>query len=47
MANNINKVYRPASVIKTNITPLSSELKVKLANAVSEVVNKIKETHLN
>jgi hypothetical protein len=46
MANTI-KTYRPTSVIKANITPLSSELKVKLTNAVGEVVNKIKETHLN
>lgn len=47
MANNNNKIYRPASVIKTNITPLSNELKVKLVSAVQEVVTKIKDKHLS
>jgi hypothetical protein len=43
----IIKTHRPASVIKANISPLTSELKVKLASAIGEVVTKIKEKHLS
>ena len=40
------RIERPNSVIKTVITPLSSQIKVKIANAIQVVVNKIKEKHL-
>lgn len=42
-----NRIERPAQTIKTNITPLSSDLKAKIAAAFQVVVNKIKEKHLS
>jgi hypothetical protein len=42
-----NRVERPSQTIKSIITPLSSDLKVKIANAFQVVVNKIKEKHLS
>lgn len=42
-----NRVERPAQTIKANITPLSSDLKLKIATAFQVVVNKIKEKHLS
>lgn len=42
-----NRIERPAQTIKSNITQLSSDLKVKIANAFQVVVNKIKEKHLS
>jgi len=41
------RIERPVQTIKTNITPLSVELKVKLANAFQAVVTAIKTKHLN
>lgn len=46
MAEN-NRIERPANTIKANITPLTSDLKLKIASAFQEVVNKIKERHLS
>jgi len=46
MANNV-RVERPAQTIKSTITSLNSDLKVKIANAFQEVVNRIKEKHLS
>jgi hypothetical protein len=46
MAQN-NRVERPANTIKSNITPLSTNLKAKVATAFQSVVNKIKEKHLS
>lgn len=46
MANNI-RVERPAQTIKSNITPVASDLKIKMAAAFQAVVNKIKEKHLS
>lgn len=46
MAEN-NRIERPANVVKANITPLTSDLKLKIALAFQEVVNKIKERHLS
>jgi len=45
MANNVIK--RPNTVIKSELAPLTTELKVKVKDAVQMVVNKIKEKHLN
>ncbi len=45
MAN--KRIERPAQTIKTNIVPLSTPLKVKIAAAFQAVVNKIKEKHLS
>lgn len=42
-----NRIERPAQTIKTNITPLSNDLKVKIANAFQTIVNKIKDKHLS
>ena len=36
------RIERPAQTIKTVVAPLSSDLKVKVATAFQEVVNKIK-----
>jgi uncharacterized protein YqgV (UPF0045/DUF77 family) len=41
------KIERPNSVIKVNITPLTTDKKTKIASAVQEVVNKIKTKHLS
>jgi hypothetical protein len=40
------RIERPLQTIKTVITPVSSNVKIKLANAFQAVVNKIKEKHL-
>lgn len=45
--NTNTKTYRQPNVIKTNITPLSNELKNKITTAVAELVNKVKEKHLS
>jgi hypothetical protein len=44
MAN--TRVERPSTVIKEIIAPITSEKKVKIAAAVQEFVNRIKEKHL-
>jgi hypothetical protein len=44
MAN--TRVERPTTVIKEIIAPITSEKKVKIAAAVQEFVNRIKEKHL-
>ena len=41
------RIERPAQTIKTVVAPLSSDLKVKVATAFQEVVNKIKDKHLS
>jgi hypothetical protein len=41
------RIERPAQLVKTNITPISAELKSKIATAFQEVVTKIKEKHLS
>lgn len=45
MSNNV-RIERPPQTIKVVVTPLSSDLKVKINNAIQVVVNKIKEKHL-
>jgi hypothetical protein len=40
------RVERPAQIIKSEVTALDSSLKVKIAQAFQEVVNKIKDKHL-
>ncbi len=47
MSQNNNRVERPAQTIKANITPLSSDLKIKIAAAFQTIVNKIKDKHLS
>jgi hypothetical protein len=44
MAN--NQTFRPTTVIKKLIVPVSSEKKVQIAAAVQEFVNRIKAKHL-
>lgn len=44
MANTTNQ--RPTTVIKTLVAPISSEVKLKVANAVQTIVTKIKDKHL-
>jgi len=46
MPNNV-RVERPAQTIKSNITPLNADLKLKIASAFQLIVNKIKEKHLS
>jgi hypothetical protein len=41
------RIERPAQVIKSDIQPLDSNLKVKIAGAVAAVVNAIKAKHLS
>lgn len=41
------RIERPNTVIKTTIAQISSPVKVKVANAIALVVNKIKEKHLS
>jgi hypothetical protein len=40
------RIERPTTVIKKLIAPITSEKKVKIAAAVQEFVNRIKEKHL-
>jgi hypothetical protein len=40
------RIERPLQTIKTVIAPVSADVKIKLVNAIQEVVNKIKEKHL-
>ena len=48
MAKHIKiREQRPATIIKPVISSISTDLKVKLANAFQEIVTKIKEKHLN
>jgi hypothetical protein len=46
MENSI-RIERPAQVIKSDIKPLDSNLKIKIASAFQEVVNRIKAKHLS
>lgn len=41
------RIERPNTVIKTTIGQVSSNVKVKVTNAITAVVNKIKEKHLS
>jgi hypothetical protein len=45
--SNIKRIERNPQTIKTNIVPLSTSLKVKVATAFQAIVNKIKEKHLS
>ncbi len=46
MVNNV-RVERPAQTIKSIISPLSADVKIKAAAAFQLIVNKIKEKHLS
>jgi hypothetical protein len=46
MAESI-RIERPAQIIKSDIKPLDTNLKIKIANAFQEVVNRIKDKHLS
>jgi hypothetical protein len=46
MANNV-RVERPANTLKSIISPLTVDTKVKIAAAFQLIVNKIKEKHLS
>jgi hypothetical protein len=41
------KIERPNQTITSLITPLTTEVKTKVAGAVLEVVNRIKAKHLS
>ena len=41
------RIERPNTVIKPKVVAISNDVKVKISNAVQEVVNKIKEKHLS
>jgi hypothetical protein len=52
MSNNPNeaqstRVERPDVTIKKIVTPLSNDVKVKINNAMVQIVDKIKEKHLS
>ena len=40
------RIERPDNTIRTNIIPISTEVKIKCATAINEVVAKIKAKHL-
>jgi hypothetical protein len=40
------RVERPVQTIKSNVTPISQDVKTKIANAFSEFVNAVKAKHL-
>lgn len=44
MAN--NQTFRPTTVIKKLIAPISEEKKAQVVSAIQEVVNRIKTKHL-
>jgi len=41
------RIERQAQVIKSDIKPLDSNLKIKIVNAFQEVVDRIKAKHLS
>ena len=41
------RIERPAQVIKSDINPLDSNLKIKIAGAFAAVVNAINDKHLS
>jgi ribosomal protein S17E len=41
------KIERPNQTITTKISPIETELKSKIAGAITEVVNRIKAKHLS
>jgi hypothetical protein len=43
----VNKIDRPQTVIKVLIVPITTEVKVKTANAIQSFINKVKEKHLS
>lgn len=46
MSNN-TRIERPAQTIKSIVSPLTTETKVKVVAAFQLIVNKIKEKHLS
>lgn len=40
------RIDRPDNTIKSNITPISNDVKVKCANAINDVIARIKAKHL-
>jgi hypothetical protein len=46
MAIKIYKTERPNTVIKTLVTPITNDVKIKTSQAIQTVVNRIKEKHL-
>jgi hypothetical protein len=40
------RVERPDNIIKTNIKPITTEVKVKCATAINDVIARIKVKHL-
>jgi hypothetical protein len=40
------RIERPDNTIRTNITPISTEVKVKCATAINDVIARIKAKHL-
>lgn len=47
MSTNNIRIERPAQTIKSETTPINTTLKVKIAEAFQEVVNRIKAKHLS
>lgn len=47
MSNNNSTTTRPSQIIKSDTTPINTTLKVKIAEAFQEVVNRIKAKHLS
>lgn len=47
MSTNNIRIERPAQTIKSEITPINASVKVKIAAAFQEVVNRIKAKHLS
>lgn len=41
------RIERPDNTIKINITPISTEVKVKCATAINDVIARIKAKHLS
>ena len=46
MAIKFQKTERPNTVIKTLVVPITNDVKIKTAQAIQNVVNRIKEKHL-
>jgi hypothetical protein len=42
----MSNIKRPNTVIKSTITPIPTEVKVKVSNAFQNFISKIKEKHL-
>lgn len=40
------KLFREPQLLKTKVSPVSENVKIKVKNAIQDIVNRIKDRHL-